>query len=246
MAGCFAWLQLAPVYDNGLTSSQSANAPRSSRLRLILDAGHGGKDSGAMRNGVQEKDLTLDLAQRVERIARAQGFGTIMTRRSDEWISLGNRAAVANRENDCIFVSIHFDEGGRAAATGVQTFYAVRQVDRPALFPTWVPFLQPAMSEAAALDSQSLAGFVQEALVTKTQAFNRGTRAEQFYVVANVRHPAVLIEGGFLTNNDDLTKVTNEQYREQLASAITEGLVRYRETRNPHQATLAVGTANPE
>ena len=58
---------------------------------------------------------------------------------------------------------------------------------------------------------------------------NRGTRAEQFYVIANVRHPAVLVEGGFLSNNDDVAKLTREDYRQQLATAISEGVMRYRD-----------------
>ena len=66
-------------------------------------------------------------------------------------------------------------------------------------------------------------------LFPRTQAFNRGTRAEQFYVIANMRHPAVLVEGGFLTNNDDVAKLASEEYREKLATAICEGIAHYRD-----------------
>ncbi|MDQ2659647.1 MAG: N-acetylmuramoyl-L-alanine amidase [Verrucomicrobiota bacterium] len=202
----------------------TANGPVS---LLIIDAGHGGLDSGAMRNGVLEKDLTLDVARRVEGLARFRGLRTMMTRPSDISVSLAARAAAANRENECVFVSIHFDEGNRAAATGVQTFYATRQ--RPkTLVPAWLPFLQQVVPQAADLESQSLAGFVQEALVERTHAFDRGTHAEQFFVVANVRHPAVLVEGGFLSNNEDIAKLMTGDYRQELASGITEGIVRYR------------------
>jgi len=216
---------------------------------LMIDAGHGGDDSGAIRNGVQEKDLTLDVAQRLERLARRSGFQTNMTRRDDQFVPLAGRAAAANRERDCLFVSIHFDEGTRSAATGVQTFYAAHRIPTT-IVPSWLPFLQPSAAELSNLDSQSLAGFVQEALVARTQAVNRGTRAEQFYVVANVRHPAVLVEGGFLSNNEVIAKLSTENYREQLAVAISEGLVRYREVaeqgRNGVNDHLAVGAARPE
>ena len=111
----------------------------------------------------------------------------------------------------------------------MQTFYAVRQAPPASGLSAWLPFLQRVSSETTNLESQSLAGFVQEALVGRTQAFNRGTRAEQFYVVAHVRHPAVLVEGGFLSNTADNAKLQSEEYREQLAAAISEGIMRYRE-----------------
>ena len=197
--------------------------------RVVIDAGHGGNDSGTMRAGVSEKDLTLDVARRLDQIMRAQGLATTLTRSGDETVSLSSRAAVANKERDCVFVSIHFDEGARAAATGVQTFYAARQATKPSLSTEWLPFLQRISAMPNNPESQSLAGFVQEALVARTQAFDRGITAEQFYVVANVRHPAVLVEGGFISNNEDMAKLVSDEYRQQMAMAISEGIIRYRE-----------------
>ncbi|HEV3410069.1 MAG TPA: N-acetylmuramoyl-L-alanine amidase [Chthoniobacterales bacterium] len=243
MAVSLVWLQMLPKRERPATRSARAVQPGPVSL-VVIDAGHGGQDSGAIRNGVAEKDLTLDVAQRVERLAQAQGFATVMTRRGDETVSLAGRAAAANRQRDCVFVSIHFDEGARTEASGVGTFYAARQAVKTSL-PAWLPFLRPA-STAGNFESQSLAGFMQDALVEGTQAFNRGTRAEQFYVVANVRHPAVLVEGGFLSNPEDVMKLTSEVYREQLAAAITDGLVRYREVAGQRQPTLAVSTAAAE
>lgn len=196
--------------------------------RVIIDPGHGGQDSGAVRNGVLEKDLTLDVARRVEQLLQAKGLQTTLTRTGDQTVSLAERAALANDEEDCVFVSIHFDEGGRAAATGVQTFYAARQVPNRGGVASWLPFLQPVSNAPTNLESQSLATFVQEALVAGTQAFDRGTRTEQFYVVANVKHPAVLVEGGFLSNDIDVSKLTTPEYRQQMAVAIANGVMRYR------------------
>jgi len=245
MAVSLIWLELLPIPQRSRLTSAISTTHGPVAL-VIIDPGHGGQDSGAMRNGILEKDLTLDVARRVVRLAQAKGFTTKMTRSGDEWISLAGRAAAANREHDCIFVSIHFDEGARAAATGVQTFYPVRQATQTMSLPSWLPFLERVATTSDNFESQSLAAFIQESLVAGTQAFNRGTRAEQFYVVANVRHPAVLVEGGFLSNNDDLVKLITEEYRQQLAAAITEGLVRYREIANQRQPTLAVGGATPE
>ena len=233
MATCFVWVQLLP---RARWSQEDEVAPqtRGGVAMVIIDAGHGGQDSGTMRDGVLEKDLTLDVARRLDQLLRANGFRTMLTRAGDEYVSLANRASAANAQRNCVFVSIHFDEGSRATASGVNTYYAARQVPKSPLLPSWLPFLQPVSAEPANLESQSLAGFVQQALVTRTQAVDRGTRSEQFYVIANVYHPAVLVEGGFLTNNDDMAKLRNDDYRQQLALAISEGISQYRQLTREH------------
>ena len=238
MVACIAWLQFLPPYQPRAARPSQPNVARTIS-RVVIDAGHGGKDSGAIRNGISEKDLTLDTALRVQRRIAASGLETTLTRSGDQFVSLSRRAAAANRENDCILVSIHFDEGARSGATGVQTFYAARQVQDSGL-PSWVPFLRTVSSDSPNLRSQSLAAFVQQALVARTQAVDRGTRAEQFYVVANVRHPAVLVEGGFLSNDADIGKLTTEAYREQLAEAISEGILRYASAAAETSTTVAL------
>lgn len=245
MACSLIWLESSPRPERVRLTSPGAT-PGGPVSRLIIDPGHGGLDSGTMRDGIREKDLTLDVALRLERLAKERGFSTTMTRRGDEQISLAGRAAAANRQQDGIFVSLHFDEGTRAAATGVQTFYAVRQVSARPGFSAWLPFLQPAVTNENNLESQSLAGCIQESLVAGTHAFNRGTRAEQFYVVANVRHPAVLVEGGFLSNQEDLARLNTAEYREQLAAAIVEGMARYRALAGERPPRLVAGEASSE
>ena len=245
MVICFIWLQVLPAPEEPLLPGKPGLWREPAVALVIIDAGHGGQDSGAMHNGVLEKDLTLDVARRIEGLARAHGLRTMMTRPSDISVSLAARAAAANRENDCVFVSIHFDEGNRPVATGVQTFYAAHQQTGTALS-SWLPFLQPALPQAVNFESQSLAAAVQAALVTRTHAFDRGTRAEQFFVVANVRHPAVLVEAGFLSNNEDLARLATEGYRQELATGITEGVLRYRDALNQRASLLTLGTAPPE
>lgn len=239
IAACVFWIEFLPRAERVAGDARPAIVEGPLR-RVIIDAGHGGQDSGAIRNGVMEKDLTLDVARRLDRIIRAKGLTTVLTRSSDETVSLAKRAQIANRENDSIFVSIHFDEGGRAAATGVQTFYAARQAAPSGGISSWLPFLQKVSSAPSNLDSQSLAEFIQQALVAGTQAFDRGTTTQQFYVVANVHHPAVLVEGGFLSNADDITKLTTDEYRQKLAVAISEGIMRYRDATKQRERTLAV------
>src|SRR3712207_837541 len=111
------WLQFLPPYEPRVVQPAAPAGPRAIS-RVVIDAGHGGKDSGAIRNGVAEKDLTLDVAFRLQRRIAASGLATTLTRSGDQFISLSRRAAAANREDDCVFVSIHFDEGARSGATG--------------------------------------------------------------------------------------------------------------------------------
>lgn len=239
MVLCMIVLELRP--DGGRSSAARREAIDGRIRHVIIDPGHGGDDSGAIRNGVLEKTLTLDVARRLEVLLNAHGLGTTLTRTSDQTISLIRRADMANRERECVFVSIHFDEGTRAAATGVQTFYAARQqAPKSGLIPSWLPFVRTVFSARANLESESLAECVQEALVARTQAFNRGTRAEQFYVVAHVHHPAVLVEGGFLSNDAEIAKLATEAYRQRLAVAISEGIMRYPEISEQRGSRLAV------
>jgi N-acetylmuramoyl-L-alanine amidase len=196
---------------------------------VVVDPGHGGQDSGAMCGGMMEKDLTLDVGQRLDHRLQESGISTIMTRDSDNYISLAERTAMTNRLRDCVFVSIHFNEGNKPVSTGIETYYAEQQTSRAPLLASWFPFLQAPSVEPANLQSQSLAGFIQEALVARTHAVNRGTKTQQFYVLANVHHPAVLVEGGFISNKDELGKLGSPDYREEIATAITDGILRYRE-----------------
>jgi N-acetylmuramoyl-L-alanine amidase len=244
MVASFAWWQL--------TSQPSAPVPMTRRLPppkhqpfpvVVLDPGHGGQDSGAMCAGVLEKDLTLDIAQRIDRLLEAQGLATVMTRVGDAYVSLADRAALTNRIPNCVLVSIHFNEDNKAVSSGIETYYAEHAIPLGEPIISWLPFLQPAAAAAQGPDveSQSLAGFIQEALVARTQAVNRGTRAKQFYVIANVRHPAVLVEGGFLTNKEDIARLTSSDYRDQIAAAISEGIIRFRDLKEQQQ-TLAATT----
>jgi N-acetylmuramoyl-L-alanine amidase len=127
-------------------------------------------------------------------------------------------------------VSIHFNDGPRPEASGIETYFAAQRTTGVPGIASWLPFLQKVGNVQPNVESQSLAQFIQEQLVAHTQAINRGTKAEQFYVLANVRHPAVLVEGGFLTNKNEIGKLADANYREQLAVAISDGILKYRDT----------------
>ena len=238
MIGSFVWWQAGLEPRQPVVARQ--NTPAMPFGLVVIDPGHGGQDSGAMCAGIQEKDLTLDIGQRVDRLLQAQAVATLMTRTGDTYVSLADRAAVTNRSRDCIFVSIHFNEGTKGASAGVETYYADHQAAQRPPIASWLPFLQRAAFDTTSdVESESLAGFIQEALVARTQAVDRGTKTGQFFVITNVHHPAVLVEGGFLSNKDDVARLTSIDYREQMATAITEGILRYREVLKQRAAAVS-------
>src|SRR5207248_5880704 len=123
-------------------------------------------------------------------------------------------------------------------SSGVETYYAAHQITAGSFVASWLPFLWRPLSDSPNYESQTLAGFIQEALVARTRALDRGTIAKQFFVIANVTSPAVLIEGGFLTNKEDSSRLTSEDYREQLAAAISDGILRYRDALKQRQSAV--------
>lgn len=238
MIASFVWLQITAV-PRSLTRLETPPSPAGPFATVVIDAGHGGQDSGTTKTGLVEKDLTLDVAHRLEQKLKERGMVVVLTRADDSYVSLQDRATIANNQPASVFVSIHFDEAGRAAASGIETYYAAHSISLPERVASWLPFLQRTSSEPPNLESQSLAAFVQESLVTHTQAANRGTRPQQFFVIANVRYPAVLVEGGFLTNKEDAVRLANTDYREQMAAGIAEGIMKYRDTLLERQTPLA-------
>jgi N-acetylmuramoyl-L-alanine amidase len=250
MIASFVWMQFRQT-DRAKPAAESRTAQPSAAAGpfgvVVLDPGHGGQDSGAMCGGLLEKDLTLDVARRVDRLLDSEGIATLMTRLGDTYVSLADRAAFANRVRNCIFVSIHFNEDNKPVASGVETYYASHQITSGSSLASWLPFLWRPLSELPNPESQSLAGFIQEALVARTRAINRGTQPGQFFVIANVTSPAVLIEGGFLTNKEDISKLVSEDYRDQIAAAVADGILHYREAVSQRKPTLAVTEpGNPE
>jgi len=242
MVASFVWWQVLSMPRP--SSSVRRNAAPAPFTLVVLDPGHGGQDSGAMCGTILEKDLTLDIAQRVDRLLQAQGLATLMTRVGDSYVSLQDRVALTNRARDCILVSIHFNES-KKTASGVETYYAEHQTTPAPRLVSWIPFFQGPAAESPTLASQSLARFIQEAMIARTKAPDRGTKAEQFFVITNVATPAVLVEAGFL-NKEEIAKLESNDYREQMAAAIGEGILRYRDVLRDRQLTLAVGGQGAE
>lgn len=171
---------------------------------VVVDAGHGGRDSGAVRRyGPPEKIVALDVAQRVEKKLRESQLKTVMTRNSDVFIPLDTRVAIENSQKNSIFVSIHFNDSRRRAVHGFETYYHS---------PT----------------SYDLARRIQDKLLTLPRAVNRGVRPANFRVLRKAAYPAVLVECGFLSNRAEGRSARSSDYREQLADKIAEAIVEQR------------------
>lgn len=168
---------------------------------VIVDAGHGGHDRGARSvRGSPEKDVALDTARRLAAVLRKKGFRVIETRRSDSFISLGQRVAVSNRTNNAIFVSIHYNWSRRSAARGMEIYYYSPR-------------------------SQRLAANILQKSLRAYPTLNRGVKRISYYVLRNNRRPAVLCELGFLSNPQDNQYAQNPHYRQKLAEQIAAGII---------------------
>lgn len=236
---------LRPTFSPAAAQPKAAPG-RTEPIVVVLDPGHGGQDSGAMCGTMLEKDLTLDVALRAEMILRTGGFATALTRDDDRYVSLADRASLGNRTRNSLFVSIHFNDDVRAAASGIETYYAMQAPATLPFFFSWFSFLQRGAPGPLTEKSETLAGFIQKALVERTQAINRGVKPQQFYVIAHVRSPAALVEGGFITNKSDVTKLATTDYRQKIAAAIGDGLHRYRDAGKIGKPTATLATARPE
>ena len=159
MLGSFIWLQFIAV-PRTVTRIEFESPPNPPFAIVVLDPGHGGQDSGTSKNGMVEKDLTLDVAHRVERLLQGRGLVVALTRADDTYVSLQDRATMANNQPESVFVSIHFDEGGRSAATGIETYYAAHPVSLPEQIASWLPFLRRTSTEPPNVESQSLAAAI--------------------------------------------------------------------------------------
>jgi len=187
-----------------------------------------------------EKELTLDVAERAERFLQAFGFRTVLTRRDNTTtVSLPQRAAIANQHEHSLFVALHFDKASASAASGVAVFYPQHKVSENEGW-TWAGFFDAVTARRSAED-EALAGYVQAAMLGRMEANNRGITARDLYVVRHVRSPAVLIEGGFLSNSFDARLLGTAEYRERLAASVVEGILTYykMERRSPEPTQLA-------
>ena len=198
---------------------------------VVVDAGHGGHDKGASRNGLREKDLALDTALRVEKQLRRRGFSVVLTRRDDSFLELLERADIANKIPRALFVSIHFNDNVTAAGEGVETFYAREKTVPGEVGWKFAGWLKEKPEPPPADNGLGLARAVQGAVVGALGVIDRGVKQARFVVVRQTRCPAVLVEGGFINNPAQAREISKPAYREKLAAAIADGVTDYQRQR---------------
>ena len=191
---------------------------------VVIDAGHGGHDAGAVSPWAKEKDCNLAVARKVRDKLKQAGLTVVMTRDSDVFLTLGERVAIANKTPNCLFVSIHHNSG-RRAAKGIETFTL-------APHGTTSPFARTRRRESLAGNNQdsaniALATAIHSRAIRNTGAVDRGIQRARFSVLCTITRPAVLFEGGFVSNPEEGKLISSNAYREKLANSICQGITSY-------------------
>jgi N-acetylmuramoyl-L-alanine amidase len=216
---------------------------------IVIDPGHGGKDPGAIGiTGLREKDVNLDISKLLKRRLQAEGINVILTRSCDKFLSLWQRAHIANEEKADFFISIHANASRSRQASGFEVYYlseacddsarAVQASENAALdFETDFKIKTSDQLKATLWDiiytenrvesielAQSLVNSMDNAKISR----NRGVKSALFYVLKGTRIPSVLIEVGFISNRYEETKLKKSSYRQEIADCIAEGILNYK------------------
>jgi len=198
---------------------------------VILDPGHGGHDKGAASPHQFEKNFALDVARRVRNELQKSGVRVLMTRNSDVFVELDDRAAIANARMDAIFVSLHFNAGaGNAAAEGLEIFCITpRGAPSTEYDELLVRDMVQEFGNLNELPSFTLAATIHHSLFgSQLGMFDRGVKRARFAVLRRTKMPSVLVEGGFLSNPGDARRVASTDWRNTYATAIARGIMEYR------------------
>ncbi|MEW6306133.1 MAG: N-acetylmuramoyl-L-alanine amidase [Verrucomicrobiota bacterium] len=224
---CISPLDLDKVFHAVLFPPKNRDKERV--MTICLDPGHGGRDPGNQDGRNQEKDYTLMLAQELQRQLKEAGFKVIMTRSSDKFVDLGTRSLVAKNLNADLFVSLHFNSA-RSSASGTEVYCltppGASSTNAGGEGATSVMYPGNRKDE----NNMLLAFHVQKQLTALLPAEDRGVRRARFAVLKYVDMPAILVEGGFMSDRTEARKIYSAAYRRQMAKAIFEGIQAYKRT----------------
>ena len=179
---------------------------------IVLDAGHGGTDLGARRPGpyCEEKRITLQTARAVRRYLTQMGYNVIMTRENDLALPLARRVEIANQKPATLFVSVHFNACRTPSAHGVEVYFYDSSAER---------------SRTSA--SKQLADSVLRRVIRNTSAVSRGVKAGNLYVLRETDMPAILVEGGFISNPEERALLKKSDYLDKIGRGIADGVHHY-------------------
>jgi N-acetylmuramoyl-L-alanine amidase len=215
---------------------------------VVIDAGHGGKDVGAIGpTGLMEKTVTLDMAKRVKEILERQGVNVILTRGKDEFVSLQRRVAIANTAGVDLFLSIHCNASFSSYARGFESYFLSPATDDLAraveAVENSVILLEPNSSNKTKefltlladlkyteyrKESKMFAEMIQTNLGIAFSAPNRGVKSALFYVLRGLEAPAILAEVGFISNPDEEKLLRNYSHRQLLAENLAESVLQFK------------------
>jgi N-acetylmuramoyl-L-alanine amidase len=229
--------------------------------RIVIDAGHGGHDPGTIgRAGLQEKDLVLDVAARLEAMIRQElGAEVVMTRSSDVFIPLEERTAIANAKGADLFLSVHANSSRNPTARGIETYFlnfaanphaeAVAAREN-AISPATLKDLQglvKAITLNSKIDeSRDFAASIQDAMVTQLKprfpdVLDRGVHTAPFYVLIGANMPSILAEIAFVSHPDEEKRLKTPEYRDAIARSLLKGVKAYVESLNRTQTRQLTG-----
>lgn len=200
---------------HGVQGSYEANADEpASALKplIVIDPGHGGTDEGTKVNTFMEKKLALTTAMLLKKHIEELGYRVIMTRSRDVYLPLQRRVSIANKAKGSLFVSVHFNSAPSPEAKGIEIFY----FDSRELWRTKA--------------SRRLASCILQRVIGQTDATSRGIKQGNFHVIRETDMPAVLVEGGFMSNREERAKLRDKDYLDRLAIGIAQGIDRYMKT----------------
>ena len=215
--------------------------------RIVIDPGHGGHDPGAKARGIEEADLVLDVALRLEALLKDAGVEVLMTRRTNTFIALEERTAIANRAGADLFLSIHSNASSSDSARGVETYFlnfatnpqaeaiAARENAGGSRTMRNLPDIVRAIALNNKIDeSRDFASMVQSSLYTKLQKTNKnvrdlGVKQAPFMVLVGATMPSILAEISFITNRQEATLLKTDKYKQQIAEALLTGVLRYQQ-----------------
>ena len=218
--------------NQGYWDKNTADLPPLSEMTIMLDPGHGSKDTGAYYGGTAERDLNLSVSKKVAALLEKQGYNVVMTRYSTDnsYSSTSSkdlfaRAAKANEIGADIYVSIHHNAAGKAntSVSGIETYYYGTNSKYPPLPGNANSHNDPTRIN----ESSKLANLVHNELITATGAKNRGVGRGAYVVVREVKMPAILLELGYMSNPTELNLIKSNTYQNTLASAIVGGINHY-------------------
>jgi len=191
-----------PPIDENITVPAITKKHTGGKKYIVIDAGHGGSDCGAIRSGINEKDITLDISKRVQKLLEKKGYVVAMTRTDDTYVGLQERVDFSEIFNPDIFVSIHVNSSNSESPSGLETHYYKD-------------------------NSLTLAKHLHASMLNNINSKDRGLFKSKFYVINHTTAPAVLVEIGFLSNANERAQLVSESRKNATAKAIAEGIDDY-------------------